>query len=256
MKFFYILLVASLTLFVGCSSDDNSSGSDDMMDDVALLYIKNVFKDGVLYDTYEFDDNNKVSKARIAIDINTVKYILFEYSNDRIIQRGYDDQDELLLIAESYTLSNNVDRLDWNWEGDSSGNEDYYIDTSYSEEPCGPIVQTRHSINDALYFTKQFEYSGANCNDTELLNYENFDDRKTVRTRDNKNNAREGTYKRRLNLSPLNNILSQTIYDENDVIQEFASYTSTFEYNNQEYPISEVRTFLNGTVENYIYEYY
>jgi hypothetical protein len=34
------------------------------------------------------------------------------------------------------------------------------------------------------------------------------------------------------------------------------SYSSVYEYNEDEYPISEVRTYLNGTVENYTYEYY
>ncbi|MFK7949620.1 MAG: hypothetical protein AB8G11_18660 [Saprospiraceae bacterium] len=43
---------------------------------------------------------------------------------------------------------------------------------------------------------------------------------------------------------------------DNDDLDESRSYTSTFTYNQDNYPITEERTFVDGTIDNYTYEYY
>lgn len=43
---------------------------------------------------------------------------------------------------------------------------------------------------------------------------------------------------------------------DNEILDESRSFTSTFTYNQDNYPVTEQRTFVDGTVDNYTYEYY
>ncbi len=57
------------------------------------------------------------------------------------------------------------------------------------------------------------------------------------------------------NMYTTNNIISAIVTDSARAISNNQSYNSIFEYNTSDYPIKEIRTYLNGWSKNYFYEY-
>ena len=52
------------------------------------------------------------------------------------------------------------------------------------------------------------------------------------------------------------NTIEYKQWDANDNLLLSQSYSSIFEYDDNNYPIQEIRTLLSGTIKNYTYEYY
>lgn len=255
MKHIYLLVFAAIILLAGCSSDDKTSVSDDQMDDASEgLLLKSVYRDGELFDYYEYDSEQRVSKRIPTVGSGSI-YFLYEYVGDNSILRIYDVTERLLLTDTYYRINATSYRSDRVYEPIAPNQDSYFI-VNHTPEGCGINSRLGYYIDGSEYYSQIFEYNGIQCNDTEVATYINDVVIKYVRIRDEGKFAFASTYIRETNISPKHNILSETRYNENDEVEETASFTSIFEYNDLDYPITEVRTFLNGSVQNYTYEYY
>ena len=111
--------------------------------------------------------------------------------------------------------------------------------------------------DDIAYYTSAFSYTDSNCSFQRENSYNvPQDPARIVVKSDDKNYYRKSVYATTYTTIYSRNTLESTLYDRDNEIMNNLSYTSAYVYNEDDYPVSEIRTFLNGTVENYTYEYY
>ena len=248
----YLLLIC---LAFACSKDN----SDDTNDPPPVvnqnkLLLKDVVEDGVIASSYEYYQDDKVKTRMIYNNGDLFRTDDYEYTADTTFRMAYDSDDVLYQIVKFFSVSDNVSRVETYDENSELMNYRVY---TFSNHVCGFTGLEYFDDADNLICEKTFVYGEDNCSATsnslnisgEVLSMEEW-------TRDGKNQNLQSTLLDFFRAESLGNTTEYKRWDENNILIESLSYESTFEYNSDDYPVSEFRTYTDGTEKNYTYTYY
>jgi len=250
MRYFYILFIALILL--ACSEEDPAI--DPVIDDT-ILFLKNEYKNGNLIWNYTYDNSqiSSYSTSNNSYDVN------IESSGDTIIL-NYFTQGEVFRTEKLFPVSNSEERFE------IIINEilmEYRIST-YSSESCGPestffysSTQNPGNPNEFFSWHEEYDYTTVNC--SQIISF--FDSNNQLSAtrevlRDDKNLIPRSGFTLDLDNEAKGNIISIIRMDSQGIIDSINSYESTYIYNSLDYPISEVREYLNGNSAESTFEYY
>ena len=167
---------------------------------------------------------------------------------------SYNSSNELASTKKYYDISNNISKREK--FNDNDDLVDYRI-YNFDDNDCGFISLYYYNPDDSINYLFTYDYIDENCSMTttrtnsnyEIINYEEY-------IRDNMQQSRKSTLIDFFRADNLGNTIKYTIWDENDNINTERSFESVFQYNSGNYPITEIRTYVDSTVENLTFEYY
>lgn len=240
-----VLLLGVLT-FVSCYTDSNDFETNTI--DTQLL--KSVSLNDVLLFNFEYYPDEKIMSQTNFIGGAISHFAYFEYDNDTVyktISGIFSSK------SKSYRVSSNVIK---SMKYDNEDNLLFFYLNKYSSSNCKLTKIETYTQYSQLYTITEYDYTDSNCsynskrelsNGTLKNNY--------VISKDDKNN-----YLTSLNSWPTfekkHNIIEYKQWDQNQNLQLGNSYSSTFKYDGNDYPIQETRTMLSGAIKVYTYEYY
>jgi len=245
----YLIFAVLSSFILSCSSNDDSSQELDENQ----LFIKQVNEDGLPLIKYTYTNNRISSKEYYDLG-QLYRTDNYEYSNDMVIVSYFSAQDELTSIRKYFSVSNDISRRDACNENGELINYRVY---SFSNNTCGFVSIDFYNDNDQLNSRNIFQYVDENCS-MESTRFNSSDQvlSKEQWIRDDKNFHNEKGLLDFFRHENLGNTLTYTKWNSNDVVDIEFSYESSFEYNSLNYPISEQRTYLNGSSKEITYEYY
>jgi len=248
----YFLLTISLFFLLGCSTDDNSENiDDDQANPQEVLLLKKVFKDGVLLRTLEYYDNDKLKTQTGFFVDDTFAEMRYEYDADTIYIYYYVENEFNFLFTKSYEINNSTSRMDYyNSYGDLTNYNIY----SFENNSCGVSFLERFNEDGYLISNVLYNYIDENCSFEATFDDPNYKNGHTLK--DNKKSYEEFVISPILRQEISHNTLESMIWDDNDQLITNYSYTSEFEYNSDDYPTKETKTYLDGDILIYTLEYY
>jgi hypothetical protein len=132
--------------------------------------------------------------------------------------------------------------------------------TTYNSN-CGPTEATSLFPNGLIAYSQTWEYNEENCSmNTTTLTPDNTLVGKAEASKADGNNPYHYGFDYFIEF-PNSNYKSVTNYSvfldpTGETITNSSSFTSEFQFNDDNYPISETRTYLNGNIEEFTFEYY
>lgn len=195
-------------------------------------------------------DNRLKSENYFKSDETILAIIIYEYSGDTIWHSYYDDDNELV---SSWKTVYNRELLKREWYNDENQLTGYWVYIN-NNDPCGFSEKKYYDANDNLTQRFVYEYIDSNCN-VKASEYNSENQLKYVNESimDGKNNCFKSTSVYKISK---NGNITERISRDPWAINNYSSYNSTFEYNSDNYPVSETRVFNYGLVVNYEFEYY
>ncbi len=259
----YLFFIPLLILVFACNvdSDDDVMTPDDdddmtvIIDDSPKYLLKETRVNGQIFSSREYDQDSlltKISFYRADTIWSVEEYI---YLGNTIRVNTSNSIGELLDYKVYYPLSSDQVRVDhFNLDG-SLNNFNLYV---YSEsESCGYTFLYFYNPDETIFSSYEADYLDENCSVlTTALDDNGAIISKEEIIRDNKSVYIQSKL---LDLIRLNNLGSTTSFnalDENDDVILSSSYVASTVYNDDDYPASQSRIYLNGSTENYTFEYY
>jgi len=246
MKKIYLICISIIIL--SCSSDDSN---DTILPEE--LFIKQINENGLVSRKYTYQ-NNLISSREFYESGALWRKEFFEYTNDTVFIRSYNSSNELTQTRKYYTVTGNTSRRDrYNANNEFVNYRTYY----FSDNTCGFVSIDFHDDDDTLTSTSTFNYTDSNCS-MESTRYDSANEiiSKEEWTRDDKNLFNKNELLDFFRGDNLGNTIIYHRWDSQNNMELEHSYESSFEYNNSNYPISENREYLNGTLKEITYEYY
>lgn len=252
MKNIIQIFVLSLIIMSCSSSDDSNSNDNGNEQEEILLLIKNISKNGILITSFDYYDNDKLKTKFSYSGINPITS-QYTYTNTNTILQIYNESGELFSSQELYSINDESSRIDhYNSNIDLTSYRIY----TFSNNSCGFDSIDLFDQSNNLVTEHMYTYFDDNCSADVIINNVNTGKFRIEYTMDNKQYAEVSSrlpfFKRDIN----HNTKSLRFWFSNDQLNNDASYDSDFEYNNDNYPITETRTYLSGLIEEYTYEYY
>lgn len=248
LLFLFVVLFA-----VACNTDDDPTPDGPEVTTVNNYLLKKTYLDGELFSAREYDSDSILLRINNYRDDTIWFYTAYEYLGDTVMTSFRQSNDELTNYRKTYELTDNTVRVDRFDDDDSFRNHTIY---SYEGEDCGFSKIEKYDSNGAFSSSDEVVYTDENCSSL----FTNFDaDLQVVGnveiTLDDKHIY---FYFPRIDLLRVNNLGSITeykIWDEYGILVEENSYTAVIEYNDDDYPISITRNYLDGNIQVYTYEY-
>lgn len=241
-----LVLLLGVFVFVSCYTDNNDFETDAI--DIQLL--KSVSLNGsLLYDFEYYPDRRIMSQTSFSGQAIS-HFVLFEYTNDTVYKTT---SGIFSSKTKSYKANSNTLKL---MQYDNQDNLLYFYLNKYSSSNCGLKQIETYTQYGQLYTITEYDYTDSNCS---------YNSRRELFNGTPKNNYAiikddKQNYLASLNAWPAfekkHNIIEYKQWDENANLLIGNSYSSTFEYDANGYPIQEIRTMLSGGIKIYTYEYY
>ena len=219
------------------------------------MALKEVYKDGILVNTYTYDvDGNLFELHGYGISGDTTYGRIYKYFGDTLfmhVDANFSSSGE----TQKFFLLND-DTIQRASEFNGQTRIRNYI---YEDDKC--------SYTKIVDINVDGNVSGEYCITFDLENNCSYDyyigcssEISASYIKDDKNHYEESAvipiFKERSSYTNLGNDLSAKWYSVNGSLDSLRSFNSTYNYNDNDYPIEETRTFLNGTKEFYEYVYY
>jgi hypothetical protein len=245
MKKLISLFVISFLMLQSCSSgDDNPVDTSNQG-----LLVKQILVDGG--STYTFTYNgNKLSKLS-TIDSEQV-YSTFYYTNELVTQmKTYDSDNDLDYITDFYYSDNNLIKTTYT---SSTGKLEFQED--YVNNPNGMVVYTSIDYMQGTPIkSAPIKYYYTNGN---LVKIEESSSKITNYTFDSKNSPWRnitGALKINLVFEDIFNT-NNPLIENNSLSMNLPSINYSYEYNSQDYPISSIAKYSQGSPTTVHYSYY
>lgn len=245
-----LFILIALSTLISCNPDDEL----DSLDVDNLLLLKEVYLNNVLIGSYKYYEDDKVKtitphRADGALT-NTLEVT---YQNDSTKVNYLDLQGENNGMDKYFRVDSSTIRKD---RISKNGNLTAYELFKQENEKCDHERWELFEIIQNQSATKTIIYSEINCNyvENQRMNNQPFYKLNEV-ILDDKHAANKSTIIYPLSKS-IGNVLKFTQYLQDGSVDENQSYSSTIVYNEQDYPTSEVRGFLDGVVLEYNFVYH
>lgn len=257
-----LLYILSLIFLISCSGEENDNSTEEELNNTNEhlandLKLKKILKDGQLWREYEYNVEGKKSTSHIYYEGELWEKRIYSYKNDTVIRTEYKPTNEIGFIIKFYSLNETQVRVDY-YENINKL-FDYLIYTYINSTSCHLKNIEYYYPNGELFLNETYEYTDSNCSSTKnSTSYrENVLSSTDEYEKDDKNYAYNSVTTepfKLFNRSFFGNILSRKNYVNGSI--SASSYTSAYTYNENNYPISQVRTYTDGTIEEYTFEYY
>lgn len=253
MKRIYVAFISFVLLSCSNENVDNTTLDVDNTLDIEELSLKQVNVNGLVSKKYSYQ-NNLIASIEYYDSGELNSKEIYEYSNDTIFRGSYDSLNEFILDKKYYSVTEDMSKIDsYNSENEISSSLTY----NFNNNSCGYVSLESYSNRSGFRSKRIREYVDSNCNiedtvfnsDNEVLYKQHF-------TFDDKNRFDKSVFSYFFKSSNYGNTITYTYYDDLNVIDTELSYKSSFEYNDHNYPISESREYLDGTLEEFTFEYY
>lgn len=246
-----LLLGLPLSLLFACSAEETTPPDPNTVETPAPLLIKSIKEDGVVIRTYEYDEENRLKEYVYYWPEDVVDFV-----------NTYDYEEEVTTIT-GWVEGEFYNRKKQYWQDSSTIREDIYFSDDlaryilykYSDETCGYTSKEIHSLDNATPDITQRTYQDENCSWRSVNAYEGKVMIDATYILDDKKNFDEAAVVFPFFHSNGNTNKYTQRRNDGSVIEAW-SYTSAFEYNVQGYPVSEIRSYLNGKTVEYSYEYH
>lgn len=264
-----LLLVLAL-LFISCDNTSNledcqngainslgdcecSTGYEGTQCQISLNLIKEIYLNGELFRSFEYDSQNVLNKVIEYIGNNSMTiYNHFVYPDSTFVRidNGFGESylfdhssSGSIFVKNEYSpnqfstkkYTNLINNCGYSYRDESTSVINPFTYSIDYDENCN-FVKSTFDQNGSLKATEEVELDGAK-NIYQYNYYHAFDfDHPFVRDGGNFKNRR--------------------YTDEEGSILEHVSFNSIFEYNENDMPISQTQTFFDGRVDNYTYVYF
>lgn len=223
-----------------------------------LYLLKTVRKNNLAFQTFEYDDEQRISK-KTQQDLNGHLYVFeYKYENDTTVI-------QIINTVAQDTISYHyyIDLDDTMWYVYDQGKPTERI-SSYAnpDQNCGYTYGELQNQASTIFQYEEISYS-ANCDFTQSL-YSSIDN-SLISSIDVTMDDSESIYqsKNRFGYNPNFEFVSsqgnfkKVVYNVPNIeLGKMLSYESTFTLNEDHYPETETRQFEDGNVDFYAYEYY
>ena len=255
-----LLLFLPILFFIACDPDDMPpmDPEPDPEPDTTLVSVQSllskVFIDDILNQEYIYDDMGILQSRRV-YDVNGDLSFLREYefigdTLHRVIKLG---NGELLNSYKYYQINNNELRLDY--FDDMGEYTSYFTYTDYIEG-CGYQSVKNFRIDGMIVYEDQFDYDPNNCNYTYVqINTDGNIGLRGEVVRDDHPLRENAAIFKILYPNDARGIVSRINRNAAGDIIETTSYNATFEYNDDDLPTKEIRTYMSGNTLTYRFEY-
>jgi len=254
----YTLEVSRLTLQTGtlsiCDPIYTFSKSSSNLEELSISnkrkFIDKVTKNGVLHRSYTYNPDGSLQAVQTYQDNGDLRYVdTYTYSAATTSGiRNYPATGSSITYLYYNEAPNRI-RRDKTQNGELSSYRLYFTDAN----GCW-VDRVEEYSDDALEQLYQYDYTGENCN-YEMKYFEQGALRRTVNVqRDGKRYWASSALLNILQQNGISNTTSYSVFSDGAVVSE-VSYTSAYTYDQSDFPLSEVRTFLDGDVDVYIYNY-
>ncbi|MFT7073111.1 MAG: hypothetical protein ACJAX3_002103 [Patiriisocius sp.] len=249
-----------MLFIISCSSDDST------IDDVVIieeepveniLFLRTARLNGEIIQSYGYDSQTRVIRINGSLALNSVR-VEIEYDANKATYNYYSAIGAVIKKEIYYNEQNNTFRV----EDAIPGADGFYSYGIFNKNlnSCDLQSFSFFYANDEPFYEVSFSYLDDSCSNEANYTYPfapflDFPVR-IITVNDDKNRSNKAAIGNIYKNVNLHNVLSSMTYNINNELRREVSYTSTFEYNEQEYPINETRTFLDGNVSIYTYEYY
>lgn len=218
--------------------------------------MKEIKKDGIIFISYEYNEDGTIKLYKTYTEDGTLSFTYnYEYVIDNeIIVRDFDESGNLIESSRFYDLNIDESKVEFFDSNDILTSYGIY---NFSGSFCGAVTKSFFESNDLLFSKSSINYFDENC--SEIISF--TDGNNEIRgvqeiTKDDKKWFFKSTRLTFFRDREDGNVIKNVSKNSLGVINEEYSYDSVFEYNDSNYPISEKRTFLNGDIENYSFEYF
>jgi len=241
-----IIVLLSILICFSCFTDSN-----DLSEKTAnSQLLKSVYLDGQLLYNFEYYPDKKIRSQTSFSGEAISHFLLYEYTNDTVyitISGIFSSK------TKSYKTEANTVKL---LEYDSEDNLLFFYFNTYSASNCGLKETKSYTRFGQLYIITEYKYIDSNCSYTSKKELSNGIQKNNYAIlKDDKNNVLT-SLNPRPSFQKKHNTIEYKQWDANDNLLLSQSYSSIFEYDDNNYPIQEIRTLLSGTIKNYTYEYY
>jgi len=200
------------------------------------------------------DDTTPTDPAITTNDIHLLKKI---YLNDDLgdVTRTsfFQSNDDLTNYRDTYELSDGNVRED-RFDGD--GVLKNYTILTFDDDNCSYTKRELFDENDVFLSLVELTYTDENCSFTSTSFDSNMDIQFTDQLiRDDGSVYHHFSLLDLLRINKQGSTIENNIWDADGVLLDENSYTAVVEYNDAGYLLSNVRTYADGEIQHYTYEY-
>ncbi|MBV1924763.1 MAG: hypothetical protein KUG68_12125, partial [Flavobacteriaceae bacterium] len=160
-------------------------------------------------------------------------------------------KDEIAFMNKSYLVNQNQSRSDFY----DYINESYnYRIFEFDGNECGVEFLEYYNSEGIILERIHYTYNSENCSYEATFEYSDFSN--GHRIYDDKNGHDASTVSEIIRRGEHHNTIENRLWSTNNDVSPNYSYNSVYEYNEEDYPVMETRTYLNESVFVYTYEYY
>lgn len=244
---FLIFLILTLAI-TSCSLETEPIVITNINNAPPLKFLKEVKKDGVTTNTYIYQDSLLQSSTSIGSTNVVTDYL---YINDTIFSvqildgaifssRKYYNLSETQGVRERRNeLGELVDIRTYTFNGSLCGYQNFVTMDAQGDQTNAVNFSFNNDFCDGN--VRRFDANG------DLVDFDTF-------LKDGKPAANSSTLLPFFQVSTRHNIIS-SVKVVNEIIDSSNSYSSVFDYDIDEYPQEEIRTYLDGKVEEYLFIY-
>ena len=254
---FYKYLFITVVL-CSCNEDISVDDNDQVQEDpkVHVLLLKEQFKDGNLQLSYSFNADSTLNET-ISYDEEGEPRLsmTFEYIGDNITSETRSLESGQITGTRKYYRQSDTEGLRefYGSSGELSTISTYRFDGNV----CGfTDIISFDALGNSLPNTR-VEITDENCSANFYSKYQDDDEYlQWEYTRNDKFDSSNSILLPFFRIEKQNCVTKLVRRTSDGTISTNLSYDAVFEYNEDEHPIKEIRTFLDGDIVEYIYSYY
>jgi|GEM_PF-2772459 len=253
------LLVFICLLFLISSCSDNPTS---VMMEVEpsipvekVLLLKEIYRDDILFSSYIFNSDSTLQSSIQYTDGEPNFETAIQYSLDEITSTTTNLASGQISTSRKYSRvsDNQGKREQFNSQGELSTTTIY----SFNNDPCGYISTQRIDAFNNLIYETRIDFDDENCSSIFYKNFEGTEEYvEWEYTRIDKFDASNSIILPFFRVKKQHAVIKQIRKTSAGTTSTNLSYDAVFEFNEDDHPTKEIRTYLDGDVEVYTYVYY
>ena len=229
-----------------------TSSLDQIVEENTLKRIKNVRRNGLLHQSYIYDSQGLLQQIqRYTSDGNLSRTEVFTYTPLTTTRTITDPSTGEATVSNTFYEAPDRLRVDYL---DASDQLAYYWLYFYEPSYTCSYSRAERYIGETLNTLRNSTYSGSVCNSVRTDFVDGNSARTVSITRDDRQAYSRALRNPLIPERAIGNIISYTSILSDGSTQS-NSYTASFTYDEQDYPLTSIRTYVGGDNEVYTYEY-
>jgi len=238
-----------------CSKNENVNDTIEEEQKPILLLLKERFKNETLDASYTYNPDSTLQSITTYLDGEERLHTTYEYDND-IIESTTNRADSGVKVSSlRYSNINSIQR-----KREQFNDMGQLISTSiygFEDSSCGYVSIKRIDATNTLISDTRVDFIDHNCSSTFYKTNSGQEEYKEWEyIRNDKFDANNSTTLPFFGVDQLYGVTKLMRYGISGSLSTNLSYESSIEYNEENFPIGEIRTYLDGDIVEYTYTYY